>query len=194
MPTVYPGALDSFVNPTDTDTLDTPPHDGQHTDSNDAMEAVQAELGLNPRGAFATVRARLDDLGVWKDWAPAYVNLTVGNGTVVARYTQIGELVVCHFSFTLGSTSLVATGPTVSLPVAAAAWYISGQTMGEGWIDDATGADFIAIARKSSTTVVLLMVKTSGAAYVGRASITSTVPMTWATGDVLAFTAVYESV
>ncbi len=64
MPTVYPGALDSFVNPTDTDTLDSPPHDGQHTDVNDAAEAIEAELGLNPRGAFATVRARLDDIEV----------------------------------------------------------------------------------------------------------------------------------
>ncbi len=60
MPTVYPGALDSFVNPTDTDTLDSPPHDGQHTDVNDAAEAIEGELGINPRGAFATVRARLD--------------------------------------------------------------------------------------------------------------------------------------
>lgn len=60
MPTDYPGSLDSFTNPTDADTLDDPPHHLQHTDINDAMEAVQGELGLNPRGAFATVRARLD--------------------------------------------------------------------------------------------------------------------------------------
>lgn len=61
-PSSYPGGLDSFVNPTSADALDDPPHDEQHANANDAMEAVQAELGLNPAGSQATVRARLDDL------------------------------------------------------------------------------------------------------------------------------------
>ena len=64
MPTSYPGALDAFVNPTAADTLSNPPHDGQHTNINDAVEAIEAELGVNPRGAFATVRARLDGMKI----------------------------------------------------------------------------------------------------------------------------------
>ncbi len=60
MASSYPAGLDSFVNPTDLDTMDDPPHATQHADVNDAVEAVQAELGLNPRGSEATVRARLD--------------------------------------------------------------------------------------------------------------------------------------
>lgn len=63
MPTLYPGALDSFVNPDGAvDNLDSPPHDDQHTDNNDATVAIETELGINPRGSFATVRARLDSI------------------------------------------------------------------------------------------------------------------------------------
>jgi len=64
MATNYPGALDSFVNPTATDTLDsaTVPHAAQHDNINDAMSAVQVTLGVNPQGDSATVVARLTAL------------------------------------------------------------------------------------------------------------------------------------
>jgi hypothetical protein len=64
MSTNYPGALDSFVNPTATDTLDsaTVPHATQHADANDAIEAIEVTLGVNPQGGSATVVARLTAL------------------------------------------------------------------------------------------------------------------------------------
>jgi len=64
MASSYPGALDSFTNPTATDSLNDPtvPHATQHADANDAIEAVQAELGINPAGTFDTVVLRLDDV------------------------------------------------------------------------------------------------------------------------------------
>ena len=64
MSTNYPGALDTFVNPTATDALDsaTVPHAAQHDNINDAMSAVQVTLGVNPQGSSATVVARLTAL------------------------------------------------------------------------------------------------------------------------------------
>lgn len=59
MATNYPGALDSLTNPSAGDALDSPSHAGQHANANDAIEAVQAELGTNPSGSDATVAARL---------------------------------------------------------------------------------------------------------------------------------------
>jgi hypothetical protein len=49
MATNYPGALDSYTNPTSTDTLDsaTVPHATQHTNLNDAVVAVETALGTN---------------------------------------------------------------------------------------------------------------------------------------------------
>lgn len=62
MASSYPGALDSFTNPTATDSLNsaTVPHATQHANANDAIEAIQAELGTDPAGAAATVKARFE--------------------------------------------------------------------------------------------------------------------------------------
>jgi len=64
MASSFPGGLDSFTNPTATDTLDsaTVPHADQHSNANDAIEAIESTLGVNPQGGSATVVARLDDV------------------------------------------------------------------------------------------------------------------------------------
>ena len=62
MTTQYPGGIDDFANPTAGDPLDstTVPHATQHANINDAVEAVERELGTNPKGSKASVKARLD--------------------------------------------------------------------------------------------------------------------------------------
>jgi hypothetical protein len=62
MTTAYPNGIDSFTNPTSSDTLDsqTVPHAAQHADINDAVEAIETILGTNPEGSSATVVARLN--------------------------------------------------------------------------------------------------------------------------------------
>ena len=64
MASSYPGGLDAFTNPTASDTLDsaTVPHAAQHSNANDAIEAIESTLGVNPQGSSATVVARLADL------------------------------------------------------------------------------------------------------------------------------------
>ena len=47
MATNFPSSLDSFTNPTAVDTLDSPPHDTQHANANDAIEALQAKVGVD---------------------------------------------------------------------------------------------------------------------------------------------------
>lgn len=42
----FPTSLDNFTNPLGTQTLDTPDHAGQHSDANDALEALEAKIGL----------------------------------------------------------------------------------------------------------------------------------------------------
>ena len=58
MPTNYPSNLDSW--PTIGPLLSSTPHSDVHEDLQDAVEAVQTELGTDPAGASSTVRARLD--------------------------------------------------------------------------------------------------------------------------------------
>lgn len=61
MATAYPGGIDSFNDPTGGDNLDTALvlHTTQHTNVNDAVQAIETELGVNPKGAALSVAARL---------------------------------------------------------------------------------------------------------------------------------------
>lgn len=61
MSTQYPGSLDVFTNPTATDTLNSGsvPHHLQHANINDAVEAIQTVLGLNPAGSHLTIKDRI---------------------------------------------------------------------------------------------------------------------------------------
>lgn len=57
----YPNSLDILVNPGPNDTLNSGavPHHQQHTDLNDAVEAIQTVLGINPAGIHLTVKDRI---------------------------------------------------------------------------------------------------------------------------------------
>jgi len=61
MATNYPNSLDTLQNPTATDTLDSPtvPHHEQHSNANDAIEAIQTVLGISPAGSHLTVKDRI---------------------------------------------------------------------------------------------------------------------------------------
>lgn len=61
MTTQYPAALDVLINPTSSDALNsaTVPHHQQHTDLNDAVEAIETVLGLSPAGSHLTVKDRI---------------------------------------------------------------------------------------------------------------------------------------
>ena len=61
MATNYPNSLDVLINPTATDTLNSGvvPHHQQHANINDAMEAVQTILGVNPSGSYLTIKDRI---------------------------------------------------------------------------------------------------------------------------------------
>ena len=49
----YPTSLDTFTNPTSNDSLNSPSHSLQHADVNDAIEAIEAKLGIgaSPAGS-----------------------------------------------------------------------------------------------------------------------------------------------
>lgn len=47
MPISFPTSLDSFTNPNGTDKLNSPDHAGQHSNKNDAIEALEAKVGID---------------------------------------------------------------------------------------------------------------------------------------------------
>ena len=62
MATSYPASLDSFTNPTAVDTLDSPPHDTQHADANDAIEALEAKVGVDSSAVTTSHEYRINSI------------------------------------------------------------------------------------------------------------------------------------
>lgn len=59
MASVYPGALDAFATDKTNATVAEDDHPGHHNDLADAVNKIEAELGVNPSGAAASVADRL---------------------------------------------------------------------------------------------------------------------------------------
>ena len=83
MATNYPGGIDSLTNPSPGGALTSPSHAGQHTDANDAIEAIETELGTNPSGTFTTVAAAVGLLRSGTGSPEGVV--TAGVGTIYLR-------------------------------------------------------------------------------------------------------------
>lgn len=139
-----------------------------------------------------------DSTWAWQSWTPTLTNMTLGNGTLACKYTQIGKTVYARFLFTLGSTSAIGTNPnTFTLPVTALAIY--GTTtpivIGTfyGYDASATTAYPGTVEINSSTTIAGFKVANASATYTTGAGMTATVPTTWTTSDIFSATLVYEA-
>ena len=47
MATNFPTSLDDFANPSPTDSMETVSHSSQHSNLNDAVEALEVKIGIN---------------------------------------------------------------------------------------------------------------------------------------------------
>lgn len=164
-----------------------------------SSEVFRISSGTYPTFADRTVVFQIETDGsistggLWTTWTPSYTNLTIGDGTVSARYFRLGKWICAEWSFTLGSTSAVGSGPTVSLPVTAIS-YPTGAHIGSGNAYDNTGPAAYPMATYfNSTTTVLLRVHDVTGTYAVDTNVTATVPFTWATNDVLYFKVIYEA-
>jgi len=130
--------------------------------------------------------------GAWTAWTPSYTNLTIGNGTVVAVYSKIGRTVHFRYKLTLGSTSSVGSAPTISLPVALESVDSIINSAGRG---SAGGSDNYMTTRNNTggVTDVRPAALGAGGTYATLVNISSTVPGTWATGNILELAGSYEA-
>lgn len=93
MPTNYPTSLDSLTNPTSTDSLASPDHATQHADINDAMEAIQAKVGVNGSAVTTTLDykvAQLETNAVSKTIVDAKGDLIVASGADTVVRLPVG--------------------------------------------------------------------------------------------------------
>jgi len=124
-----------------------------------------------------------------QDFTPSFTNFILGNGTVdIANWHREGSFMLGSVNVTLGSTSSMGTGPELTLPgselINSNFSGISETTVvGHGAILDTGAARFDLIAVVASTTNIVLRVLDTVTSHTRQASITSSVPFTWATGD-----------
>jgi hypothetical protein len=128
-------------------------------------------------------------LFAWTTWTPTVSNLSIGNGTAIYRYAQIGKTVFIDIAITLGSTSTVSGSPFVTLPVNAAYGTFAAAANYED-----NGVQFwLGIGYVASTGVSFKATNTTGT-YAFSAECSSTIPFTWGTSDKINCQFSYESV
>lgn len=62
MATNFPTSLDALSNPTGSSSLTSPDHAGQHADANDAIEALQAKVGVNGSAVTTSLDYKVSSL------------------------------------------------------------------------------------------------------------------------------------
>jgi hypothetical protein len=155
---------------------------------------VVVRQGVGADGLVLTANSAQADgvewSGAWTSYTPTLGNLTLGNGTLVARYAQIGKVCFVFFSFTLGSTSTVGASPYFSLPVTSnqSAIYANGEVL----LLDYVTAEYYGKVYLNNTTEIVLFAQNSAGTYLKDATITSSVPMTWGTNDKITANFWYE--
>ena len=136
-------------------------------------------------------------VGKWQSYTPIWTAVTtnpsIGNGTLVGRYTQIGKTCILVIGLTMGSTTTYGSGNwSFSLPKTAK--NTSGINFyGVAHIRKVGTANFkrrSQIMSSMSTTVINMFIfPTPGSKS---ANISATVPFTWGEGDAFGFEITYE--
>lgn len=129
----------------------------------------------------------------WSTWSPTLVNMTLGNGTTVARYQIAGGIVTGYFNFNIGTTSAVGTSPTVDLPVTASSSYEGNIASIGTSIIRAGGTAYPGWVQIGSTTTMRPVVLATAAAIGTLSSLTATSPGTFASGDDIYMQFTYEA-
>lgn len=185
MASTYPTTIDAFTNPSASSLLTSPSHAQQHSDINDAMEAVQTKLAIGN-----TV------LGTYTAYTPTFLNVTAGNGTTSGAYCRVNNFVHYYGSFTLGTTSAVLAGISLGLPINLNSDMSSNfMTHGMCWFYDlSTLVIYQGQTRyNGSVNSVFLNTLNVSATYPTAANSNATIPFTYATGDVINWNIYYRA-
>jgi hypothetical protein len=129
--------------------------------------------------------------GTWTSFTPSWGGITIGNGTNTGNYFKVGKLVTMEAKFVFGSTSAITGGITLN-PISGTE--INFATQGVAYILDSGIGTYAALVWSvgGSGSSFEIRVFNSASTYLGITPISSTVPMTWATGDEIRVFISYE--
>lgn len=142
-------------------------------------------LVVNGRDAFviATIGPR-----TWRSYTPTLENITLGDGSVLARYTRSGKTAHAAGRLLLGSQSSIASNPRISLPVTPA---FGGLIVPNVRFVDAGTSFHFGLARITGSSLEFYAINTNST-YGAFSVISATTPFTWAVNDEIVFNVSYE--
>jgi hypothetical protein len=126
----------------------------------------------------------------WQSYTPTRNAITVGNGTEIARYQQIGKTVIVQYYLLFGSTTSFGNDPAISPPLTPANTNnIAGTVM---YSDPGVSPFLGQFDYFSGTNLMYFVVGNAAATYLGSSYLNASIPFTWAANDFVRLTATYE--
>lgn len=124
-------------------------------------------------------------------WSPTLTNLTIGNGSQIARYRQVDKEVTFYWQLTFGSTTAFTGNVTITLPANPAAG-VNGWAVPAVCLDSSAGVNYGGFSYNTTSSTMAFRVPptTAGNSWV---AINATQPFSWATGDTLTISGSYEA-
>lgn len=129
----------------------------------------------------------------WTAFTPSWTNITVGNGTNSAWYTQIGKMVMGFGLFLLGTTSAVGSSPSFTPPVARSSNYNDAlylYNIGTSNYNITSNYTGVLIFTGNS---INLTISTVSSTYPSLGGISASVPASWTTGNYITYNFYYQA-
>jgi hypothetical protein len=119
MTTSFPSGLDSFTNPTSGDTLASPDHAAQHADVNDAVEALQAKVGVDGSAVTTSLDYKVANQGL------TFVkSQTIGSGVASVTVNDAFSSTFENYRIVMSGVKSTANGNNVSFLLnGSSSWY-----------------------------------------------------------------------
>jgi len=123
----------------------------------------------------------------WTSYTPTLGGgWTAGTSTATGAYERVGDTVHVRGKLVLGSGMALTSTPTLSLPLAVKSGVICN---GHAYLEDNGTTSYVAVADFSGSTAGIWGIGTNGSRF----NLTSSVPFTWAVGDIIYFNGTYET-
>ena len=166
MATNYPSGIDSLTNPSAGDALTSPSHSAQHANANDAIEAIETELGTTPSGSETTVAARLTAIESGARMGTGSIGATaLADNAVDTAAIQDGAVTPAKLATTGRFT--FPTGAANGYGFASGAVHLSGTGSPEGVVTAEPGSTWLQTDATTDVKGWLRWIKATGTGNTG---------------------------
>jgi hypothetical protein len=167
------------------------------TTNNGWTYPTSTDLVRNGATAMGTLAAAIDtSLGkvAWQSYTCTIsgTGWAIGNGTIAARYVQMGQTVVFDALLTFGSTTTAGSAALqILLPTTSETTFTT-PSVHAAIIDASPAASYIGQGSVGSTTVTINCVNAAGT-YAALTGVIAGAPLTFAVSDSIRVTGIYET-